>query len=240
MEKGYTGEWVEMVIVQPRLPVKGETVRRHRYKTSDLADFALELKAAIKAAKAPDAPRIPGRVQCRWCNAAGICPELREQSQQLAKTEFSMIVEMSPEKLAEIMTKIDMVDAWVKKVREYAYSEAQHGRVLPGWKLVNRQPRRKWDHDADYTTDMLEQCTSVDRSALFEVAKLKSPAQVEKVLPKEERAVVGKLATPTSSGTVLVPESDKRPALLVGPQSDFADAPTDGTDLTDIGEYENG
>lgn len=150
-----------------------------------------------------------------------------------------MIVNMPPEKLAEILTKIDMVEQWVKKVREYAYSEAQHGRPLPGFKLVARQPRRKWDKDADYTTDMLEQCTSVSRSELFEIAKLKSPAQVEKVLPKEERAIVGKLATPISSGTVLVPESDKRPALLTGPKADFADT-TDGTDVTDIGEYEDG
>ena len=239
MAQQYTGKWVEMVICQPRLPVKGETVRRHRYKTSELADFALELKAAIEATRQADAPRTPGRIQCRWCQAAGICPELREASQQLAKTEFSMIVNMPPEKLAEILTKIDMVEQWVKKVREYAYSEAQHGRPLPGFKLVARQPRRKWDKDADYTTDMLEQCTSVNRSELFEIAKLKSPAQVEKVLPKEERAIVGKLATPISSGTVLVPESDKRPALLTGPKADFADT-TDGTDVTDIGEYENG
>ena len=63
--------WV-LHIVQPRTGNYG----RWELSPDELAERAREMSVAARAALEPDAPRIPGEVQCRFCLAAGNCPAL--------------------------------------------------------------------------------------------------------------------------------------------------------------------
>ena len=54
--------------------------------------------------------------------------------------------------------------------------------------------------------------------------EMKSPAAIEKLLPKEQRALLDELCVKESSGHTLVHESDKRPAIKVDAASAFANS----------------
>lgn len=87
---------VEVVIVQPRCDKRKETVRRWRFKTVELIDFAADLRDAAKRTEAADAPLVPGRY-CWWCPAGtvGVCPEVAKQKHEKrmeqALTEFDPV-----------------------------------------------------------------------------------------------------------------------------------------------------
>ena len=62
---------------------------------------------------------------------------------------------------------------------------------------------------------------------IFEPRKIRTPAQMEKKLPSHYQMLT-KFVTKESSGLVLVPEEDKRPAFKPDAKKEFAAAPVDG------------
>jgi hypothetical protein len=75
-------------IVQPAVSLQPSTVR---YSGQELAEFAQRVRAIAKVALAPDAPVIPGEVQCQWCpvKAAG-CPALTRAGAPLAEALINL------------------------------------------------------------------------------------------------------------------------------------------------------
>jgi len=206
-------EQVELVIVQPRATHMDGPVRRWRFDAFDLLEFAADLKQFAEKTEDPNAPIIAGD-HCRFCPAAGICPELSKKALDVAQTEFSPVLSYDPAKLSETLNKLEMLEGYAKSVRAFAYSEAEHGRCPPGWKLVEKRATRKW-RDED---EVVEAFT--DKYNLWD-SKLKSPAQIEKIIPKELRGLVDELSISISSGLTLVPDSDKRQKALSSPEKDF-------------------
>jgi hypothetical protein len=56
---------------------------------------------------------------------------------------------------------------------------------------------------------------------MYKPADLKSVAQIEAIIGKKPFEQFGDLVVKESSGTVIVPESDKRPAAAIGAGQDF-------------------
>ena len=54
------------------------------YKRRELLDMLDLVRQNVKAIQQPDAPRIPGGIQCQWCTAKRICPEYQAASAALA------------------------------------------------------------------------------------------------------------------------------------------------------------
>ena len=55
-------------------PASSEVIRSASFPVTDLVDkWAPELKKIIAATQDPNAPRIPGDKQCKWCRAAATC-----------------------------------------------------------------------------------------------------------------------------------------------------------------------
>jgi hypothetical protein len=204
---------VEIIVVQPRCEHPDGPVRRWAIDAVDLIDFAADLVDYAKATEAPDAPLVPG-VWCKFCKAAAICPKLKADTMDMFENAK---VPQPGEKydaavIADVLRKLPAIEAWIEAVREFAYQEANRGSVVPGFKLVEKQARRKWA-DEDAAMRQVQHRFRLDYGAITTPPKLLSPAQIEKLLDKEDRAKLADLVTKESSGTTLVPVEDKRPAV---------------------------
>ena len=130
-----------------------------------------------------------------------------------------------PAKLSELLASIPLVKERIKAIEEMAYAEAQLGKEIPGFKLVDKRPARKWKNEGDVI--QWAQANAVEPWAPRE---LLSVAQLEKKLgesaPKGKKKEAGKVLEPfvekISSGTVLVPVSDDRPPAKRIEATDFA------------------
>lgn len=203
---GYPANKVKLVIVQPRCDHPDGPIRSQTIDALDLLDFCGDLINFAKATEAPDAPLHPGE-HCRFCPAGktNACPEIKNKAQAIAKTVFQPAVSYDPLELARCLDAREGMKAWLKNLDEFAYAEAEAGRCPPGYKLVEKLARRKW---APGVEEMLAENATPDE--WFEPRKVKSPAQIEKIIGK--KAVLPNTVK-ESAGHVLVPEDDKRPAV---------------------------
>ena len=209
---------VRLTVVQPRCPHSDGPVRSWDVDGVDLLLWTADLVDAAKRSEDPDAPLISGE-HCRWCPAAGVCPQLRADALAAAETDFAGDVAYNPAELAEALDQLPRVEAWVKAVREFSYSEAERGFCPPGYKLVLKRATRKWV-DEQEAAKYLNTCGFAD-DAIYSPPKLKSPAQLEKAVGKQELETCG-LVTAESSGYTLVPNTDRRQEVPSGPMADFS------------------
>jgi hypothetical protein len=209
---------VEIVIIQPRCHHVNGHIRRWNVDCITLLDFAADLVTAARRTEEPNAPLLPGK-WCRFCPASGICPMLHENALAMAKLEFSPVVSYDPEKLSKALNWLPILEGWIKNVRDFAYKESLHGRNPPGWKLVAKKAMRKWKDENEVGQVILKDWEG--RDALF-TKKLKSVAQVEKIIPKASQFLIKNLIIKESSGTTLVQQSDSRDSLNLGAKNEFS------------------
>lgn len=198
---------VRMTIVQPRCPHPDGPIRSEDIDVIDLLDFASDLVEAVKATEDPAARLVAG-VHCRWCPASAICPERKLVAFTAVQKDFKA----SPTVLADVLERIDEIEAWCKSVRAYAYDEAQAGRSPPGWKLVDKRPVRSFVDPEQARAWLLSK--GFARNEIYEEPNLKSPAQIEKItrMTADLRAEMTEIVKKESSGTKLVKEEDPSPA----------------------------
>ncbi len=203
---------VEVVIVQPRFE-GANPVRRFQFKAFDLLDFIADVKAAALQSRTPSTPLVAGD-HCQFCGHAKDCEKLKERQHAIVAAEFKPLLQYDPAALAQSLADIPLVKARIKALEEFAYTEACRGVTIPGYKLVDKRPTRKWA--AEGPVWMWAQENAIDAYAPRE---LLSPAQMEKkiaeTLPrgkkKEAAQAIEHLVVKVSSGVALVPESDDRP-----------------------------
>lgn len=227
---GVKAKEVELVIVQPRCPHPDGLVRTWRFDSILLLDFAADLSEDAKKTEEPNAPLKSGE-HCRFCPAAAVCPEIHSKALIHAKEEFRNDLSYSAEKLAQTLHWLPVLEGWIKSVREFAYGEALHGRNPPGFKLVKKRATRQW-LDEKKAENFLRK-TKLKISDIFSEPSLISPTQAEKLLAKEDKIKLQKLIEAKSSGFVLAPESDKRPAAKVDPKSEFNVIEVESTSFID-------
>lgn len=205
---------VEVVIVQPRCTHEDGEIRRWEFSSNDLLDFAATLAEDAKKTEDPNAELVPGN-HCRFCPAAATqCPAIRDQASALAKIEFKKDLPYDPARLTKALDFIPAFEAWIKQVKEFAYSEAINNRPPPGYKLVEKRSTRKWIGDEKEITDYVTSALNRPIDDCFE-RKLKSPAQMEKMFSKRLVDKLRDFVTTESSGYTLAKDSDKRPAAMV-------------------------
>lgn len=218
---GYPAKIVTVTIVQPRCPHPDGPIRSQTFEAIDLLDFAADLKEAAAATEQPDAPLHAGD-WCRWCPAAGVCPEQRKQAQALARIEFSAPAAQPPApgsltavELAQVLDKAPIVEAWIKAVREHAYTQAEAGNPPPNYKLVAKVAIRKVA--PDILPESLAKAIGVSPGELYAEPKFLGIGELEKLAPgknaKERAAALEPFVVRESSGHVLVHDSDRRPAV---------------------------
>lgn len=236
---------VRMVIHQPRLDHVSEWV----LPVAELLAFGEHVKTLAQAALAyvgcspldvAAEALTPGEEQCRWCKAKATCPALASFVANTIADDFvdleaahdvaakftagmeSVRVQENT-RLAALLAAAGLVDAWLKAVRSEAETRLHAGEQLPGFKLVQgKQGNRAWT-DEDEAEQILKSMR-LKQEEMY-TFKLISPTQAEKVLkdsPKRWNRAKALIGQKPGSPTV-VPESDKRPALVINPSADFVD-----------------
>lgn len=218
-------EGITLHIVQPRAHHKDGPCRSWEADLVTLLEFEDELAKAAKATEAPDAPRIPGP-WCQFCPALPTCPEAREKATKMALDEFTdddgfiPATQMTDEQLAQVLREAGFIFDWIKSVQAHAHAQAVAGKPPRGYKLVQKRAMRKWINEGE-ARDELSSIFGDD--VILTDPKLKSPAQLEKVLGKREYEQTAEcLVHKVSSGTNLVPVTDPRPAAKNAGMEDFA------------------
>lgn len=223
----YPAHRVTATIVQPRCPHSAGPVRSVTYDVVDLLEFHADLEAAVSVvrdAQQQDPEALldagyltPSEKGCRWCKAAPKCPKLRSKAQEMAKQVFAPGLPYDPKALADTLEFLPILEGWIKNTREFAYAEAEKGVAIPTWKLVEKRATRQWRDEVS----AVKALRFLPPEQLY-TQKLITPAAAEKLLPKEQRALLDELCVKESSGHTLVHESDNRPAIKVDAKSAFA------------------
>ena len=207
---------VELVIVQPRAPHRDGPVRRWVTDVVTLFEHIVALQNAADATAADDAPFNPGDA-CKFCRAAGKCNALYQRVMEITMTDPT-VRPARPWK--EESAEIELVKTWAKRCEEHHHAEALRGRMPEGAKLVGKRPTRKWKDEGDAVTTL--QLAGVSDDDIY-ATTVRSPAQLEKLLSKSEKALMADLVIKSSSGTVLAPLDDPRPAVDPNDASGFDD-----------------
>lgn len=230
---------VRVTIVQPRAQHKDGRIRSETFHVADLIAWTADLlKAMDRSKQAMDAFEKaksnsvlmdewsvawlkPGK--CTFCPVEATCPALRKQALAIAATYFepdtgeakigNLPTEMSPEKLAETLDMLDMLEAWVKAVRAFAHTSAENGVSIPGYQLVEKIGNRKWkDDEGALAVSLLSPEMGLSEDEIYD-RKLRSVAQLEKVLGAKRKGLIEHLWERPITGTNLVSEAKTiRPA----------------------------
>ena len=227
---------IKVTIVQPRAPVKGETIRSEIFHVADLIDWTDNLlKAMERSAQAlREFEQINGsRVMfdgwaeqwlkpgaCKFCRAEGICPALRNKALAIAPAAIgawfedptlvtkpaipNMPLLASPEERGHILNGLEMLEDWIKAVRASEHTRAERGDCATGYQLVDKIGNRAWveTDEAKLASDIHDKLHVEPRDIY--VSKLKSPAQIEKLIGAKRKAEVDALCHKPVKGTNLV------------------------------------
>ena len=127
--------------------------------------------------------------------------------------------ELTQTELAKILNDADVIEAWLKNVREYALRTLQEGKPIPGWKLAQKRGVKKWKDER-----MVKQRLASEGLTGFIKEELLSPAQVEKLAKKQAVQLdLFDLITVESSGVKIARETDAVASATAAAEIDFAD-----------------
>jgi hypothetical protein len=212
-------EHVEIVIVQPRAWHHEGPVRRWKMGVIDFAHRLQDLAEAADRALKPGAPRVPGE-WCRFCRAQPTCATLSA----FALAEAQMVFgenpvtpdQLTPEQLGSLAEKAAIIRAWASAVEKHVHWMLDTGQEVPGWKLVNKRPRRQWV-DPVAAADFLQNKHGLAHDEVY-ATEVISPAAAEKLIPTPAKRELKSMTVSVSSGTTIAPLSDRRPPAAPGGQ----------------------
>jgi len=186
---------VELWIIQP---FHGE-VRKHKMTTQELVDWEhYVLHPAIDNSLNPAFPPVPSDSACQYCPAKTICPA---QANIVETVHVSPPVEMlTEEQISVLLTKFDMVEDYIKAVRDHALKRMESGAVIDGWQLAPKRALRSWTDESGVVTHLLARGLNIDQIVKQELI---TPAAAEKLLTKEQRLGLDELTSRISSGLTL-------------------------------------
>lgn len=238
LEDDFNFDTIEMVIVQPRCPHADGSVRTYTISTEDLMGWIPVLKKGQKAAEAAfkkivkkGAP-IPELVKagswCKFCPAEGICPARYKQILDVAMVDFTNLEEdemaepkvpvggLTMEQRVNILKHGDMIKSYIDKVFSDSEALLDNGVEVPGWKLVNKRGRAKFN---DEDSVVIEKLVSLgfDHDTITRT-KLETLSNLRKECGKD---VIQDLTHIPDTGTTIARESDKRPAVQPSVHTDF-------------------
>lgn len=245
---------VSIGIVQPRYDHPDGPIRVVDFDVADLLDLHADVSDAVattheaKSAAGPGCSKIdraweekylkPSEKGCRWCLASPKCPALKNKAQFLAKQVFSTVPEglteitlakpaYDPLELARTLDFLPILEAWIKNTREFAYGEAEKGKEIPDYKLVEKIAVRKFKEDVN--REELAKTLNVPLAEILKPAELLGIGDMEKLAPgknaKERAQVLEPFVDKKSSGHTLVHISDKRDPVRIDAKSAFAELP---------------
>lgn len=219
-------EKITLTIVQPRAAHRDGPIRSWSTTPLELQMWGDDLSVLAKKTQDPTAPLVAGE-WCRWCPREGSCPANKASAIKSAMADFAAHpADLDEQDLVSILHEAGRIEDWVRAVKKYAFEKLSRGDNVPGYKLVAKRAQRKWDGAEVDIVAAVRGVVQVDDAMLYS-HELKSPAQIEKLLPKHLRPVLEEFVQRRSSGVTLALEEDKRPAVVPG------DATVDFSEVAD-------
>jgi len=212
------GTPVTLVIIQPALPTgidiwPTDLLRLHH--------FEIELQTVIETIKQEgDKAPIQDGPWCTFARCKVVCPLHLGAAAKLSARFADMQARLAgktapptntdwPERYADLMDLVDMVEGFCTEVRERVHHAADQGMTIPGWALEMKRPGpRKWRADEEEVIEWLTTDLGYDMDVVAPRKVLTLP-QAEKILKKSDHAIPDEYMTrPEPSGTKLVRASD--------------------------------
>ena len=149
---------------------------------------------------------------CTFCPALPTCPAVESKAMATAQTMFQpegIAAPPAPEtlgldRIATILDAADMIQNWLNACRAYAQEQAELGVEVPGYVLVEKQGRRAWAKDDAAVATELAMEVGLNADDLYAEPKLKSPAQIEKLLGAKRKNEIQHLKAKKGKGMNLV------------------------------------
>lgn len=200
-------ETVRLTIYQPRV---------NNYSTWDITPTELKKWGEdILKPRAAMALMGAGEFQaghwCRFCKARNQCRARAESFLKMAQMEFRQPALLSDDEIAEIIKVSDDLAKWAADVYAFAQDEAIiHGKTWKGYKLVEGRSNRKYTSDAE-----VEEAAKAAGFTDIYKKSLIGVTEMERLMGKKEFArVLGSLVYKPQGKITLVPDSDKRDAII--------------------------
>ena len=186
-----------VAVHQPR--IDGETFKIHTYKREDLLNHYDKLVKMRKDSKAKDAKLILGK-HCRWCPASRTkdidhkCPA--KDNEDVGRMTDSMRDVFAIAKSAELniwpkdmqiqdfFQKLVLVKKYEKIFMEEIEGRLEKGKLVKGFKLVERKGRRAWNGTPEeLSTKLVDRFPKLERRGVT-VEKMKGITEIEKIIGK--------------------------------------------------------
>jgi len=208
----YNPKRVIGAILQPRL---------NNYSIEEISVeelLAWEQDVVVPAAKlawAGQGEFVPGEhCSSGFCRARFTCKARADHNLAIAKQDFALLDPelMTDEQIAKVLTVAPDAIKWMNDVSSYALTQATtHGRVLPGYKLVEGRSNRVITNPDELAKRLI--AAGTPEAVLYERSMLGLTA-LEKAVGKKALAAASEdLITKPPGKPVLVPVSDKREAI---------------------------
>lgn len=207
---------VRETIVQPRFDSEEGPVRTRIETSKELMAWGTEVLG-------PGALRTIGSKElcegewCRFCKAGPSCPRRRAAALQVCPfnpldkvatpIDLPAAVGMTPQQLGRVLDGADLLEAWLKSIRERAFELLQMGCDVPGRKLANGRKMRSWANEAEAIKTLAPFLDPHKPPAL------RSVADVEKELKKLGRLELLDGLVQVTQKPSMVPADSSKPAL---------------------------
>lgn len=225
---------IETVIVQPRAPHSGGSIRKAIYTIDEILEWQSELHGAVTRIRTGITTLKAGK-WCKWCPAKLVCPEARAEIERQALIDFDMVAaplpkvkNLTPEELANLLDHAKYLKDWCNDVLTYGYSMAEAGMALPGYKLVSGRSNRKWKDESEVASHLLND-QGFNPADIY-TQKILSPAQMEKMVKKYKIDLSPYWEKPEPKKT-LVRNADQREERNPAVVDDWADVDVDLLDI---------
>lgn len=195
---------VNMTIFQPRREnvstasmTKEELLHWAETVLKPTAELAAQGKGEYKAGD-----------HCRFCKLKATCRKRAEYNLALAKYDFAVPSTLEDEEIEIVLSRVDELMNWAGEVKEYALQQALSGKSWKGWKLVEGRSNRRYVNEEAVAAKVEE--AGFDP---YEKKLLGITAMTKQLGKKKFDELLKGLIEKPQGKPVLVPESDKRPAL---------------------------
>lgn len=147
---------------------------------------------------------------CQFCRAANRCKARAEANLKIAQNEFKDPPLLTDEEITEILKRIPELTKWANQIQEYAADAAiNHGKQWTGFKVVLGRSNRKYTDEEK----VAERANELGYKDIYKKSLI-TITEMEKLMGKKKfKEEMSDLVYKPPGKLVLVPDSDKRPAV---------------------------
>ncbi|WP_035196128.1 MULTISPECIES: DUF2800 domain-containing protein [Negativicutes] len=145
---------------------------------------------------------------CRFCKIKATCRKRAEYNLELAQYDFAVPSTLQDEEIEAVLSKADELVNWAGDVKEYALQQALSGKQWDGWKLVEGRSNRRYVSEEAVAAKVEDAGFNPYEKKLLGIT-----AMTKQLGKKRFEELLSDLVEKPQGKPVLVPESDKRPAM---------------------------